>query len=521
MTTETRRSSLGRKLLSGSVLRLGNLIAAAASSFFLMPFMVYHLGDRIYGFWALAAAFIGYYGLLDFGMSSAVSQYICIAIGRQDFSECRVVFNTALRIQSILGSIALLATAAIAIATPWFCKNPADAHIFWKVIAILGVNAALGFPARAYGGLLDAQLRFDIQSWLGILGVALRTGLIVVAVVMGGGLLSLAWMTSIATVLTIALQVWFARRVAPWARIYNAPINSTRTRSLVSYSAYTFVATIADTLRLQIDPVVISGFIGLSAVTHYRVAALFTGFYMNTIIAATSTFQPVLSRLHGAENRVGIEKLFSFLTKVSVCLSIPVCLGLIGWGKPFIARWMGTKYSDAYLPLVVLSIAVFLDVCQAPSIYLAYATFKHRFYTYANLAEGIINLGFSIALAKPLGILGVALGTLIGGFLIRVIVQPWWVCKAAGLAYLSYMRFLGKTLVSTIGIMGAAMALTEWLIKPTYVSMAGTAACATLIYAAGTWLIVFNRSDREMILTSLMRRSQMLNEPMVANVALE
>jgi hypothetical protein len=122
---------------------------------------------------------------------------------------------------------------------------------------------------------------------------------------------------------------------------------------------------------------------------------------------------------------------------------------------------------------------------------------------------------------KPLGILGVALGTPIGGFLIRVIVQPWWVCKAAGPTYLSNVRFLGKMLVSTIGIMGAAVALTDWLIKPTYVSTTGTAVCATLIYAVGVWLIIFNRSDREMILTLLMRRSEMFSEPIVANIALE
>jgi O-antigen/teichoic acid export membrane protein len=38
--------------------------------------MVHNLGDRMYGLWALAGAFIGCYGLLDLGLSSAVQRHI-------------------------------------------------------------------------------------------------------------------------------------------------------------------------------------------------------------------------------------------------------------------------------------------------------------------------------------------------------------------------------------------------------------------------------------------------------------
>ncbi len=213
-------SSAGRKLLSGSALRVGNLIAAArVTSFLLMPFVVHHLGDRLYGFWTLSATFIGYYGVLDFGFSSAVSQYISIAIGHKDPEECRAVFNTALRVQLMLGGIALLVTAAIAAAAPLFCHSPEDAALFWRVIAILGVSVALGFPMRAYGGVLEAQLRFDIQSGVGLFALILRTVLTVWAILKGGELLSLAWITLLTSLSVALLDMWFARREASWARI--------------------------------------------------------------------------------------------------------------------------------------------------------------------------------------------------------------------------------------------------------------------------------------------------------------
>ena len=191
------------------MLRTVQLFVAAGASLFLMPFIVHHIGDRLYGFWSLAAAFVGYYGVLDIALGSAVSQYICMAIGKGDQLECRKVFNAALRINLILGGLALLATAVLVLAAPWF-SEPADTAVFRTVIAILGVNVALTFPAKAFGGVLDAELRFDLQSWLGFLTLGLRTGLTVGALLAGGGLVALAWVTLFSTLPQIALQVWFA-----------------------------------------------------------------------------------------------------------------------------------------------------------------------------------------------------------------------------------------------------------------------------------------------------------------------
>jgi O-antigen/teichoic acid export membrane protein len=518
MMANRTTTSVSRKVLSGSVLNTANLVASAVVSLCLMPFIVHHLGDRIYGFWSLAAAFIGYYGLLDFGLSSAVSQYICTALGRKDPVECREVFNAALRIQTLFGGIALVVTALIAAAAPLICHDPADAHLFWRVIVILGVNAAIGFPTRVYTALLDAELRFDIQSLLGFLSLALRTGLTVWAILSGGGLLALAWVTLLATIPVTVLQIWFAKREAPWARIDAGSIERKRAKSLFSYSVYTFAAKIADALRFQIDPLVISAFVGLAAVTHYRVASAFCGLYVNVIIAALGTFGPVLSRLHGAGDRKSLDRVFFFATKISMLSSVFICFALMAWGRPFIARWMGTKYEDAYWPLVVLSVAIFLDVSQNPAIMLLYATFKHRSYTYVNIVEGVINLIFSLALAKPLGILGVALGTLIAAILIRVVVQPFFVCRASGLHYPSYMSFLGSNLLRSALLAVLAIGFCWWGLKPNYAYLIISAACAIAAYAAGCWFILLDESERKQFLTAIIPGAKLTVDSEVVSV---
>jgi O-antigen/teichoic acid export membrane protein len=168
---------------------------------------------------------------------------------------------------------------------------------------------------------------------------------------------------------------------------------------------------------------------------------------------------------------------------------------------------MGANYEDAFWPLVALSVSVLLDVGQNPSVSLLYATFKHRVYTYMNCSEGLINLGLSLLLAKPLGILGVALGTVLAAFLIRVVVQPYVVCKVSGLHYGNYVKNSGNILVRSIGVLAVALALIIWGLRPNYFLMISSAISATIIYAIGSWRIVFDSSERIQLL-SLINRKQ-------------
>jgi len=511
-------SALAKKVLPGSVLRVVNLFVGVVISLFLIPFIVHHLGDRLYGFWSLVGTFVGYYGLLDLGLSSAVSQFVCVAIGRNDTAGCREVFNTAFRIQSIMGGVALLVTVLIAAAAPWFCHDASDASLFWKIIILLGVNAAITFPMKVFSGVLDAELRYDIQSILDFFGLLLRTALTVLAISMGGKLLALAWVTLIASLPVMALQMWFARREASWARIERTSIDRQKAKSLFSYSIYTSISSMADTLRFSLDSVVITGFVGLAAVTHYKVAGVFSRYYIGIILALMGPLQPILSRLHGEADTRKKEKAFFFATKITVWVSVPVCLGLIAWGKPFITRWMGTAYTDAYLPLVFLTIAVFLDVCQNPSVALLNSTFKHRSYAYVNLTEGIINLIASLLLARPLGITGVALGTLIGAFVVRLIMQPWWTCKASGIHFGEYMKFLGGVLLRSGILIGVIIAVTSWGLKPNYQYIATSVLLATALYLAGSFWVVFNPAERKQLLTIVTATAQQWTEPSVACV---
>jgi O-antigen/teichoic acid export membrane protein len=272
-------------MAKGSALRTFYLVAQVVVALSLMPFVVHSLGDRMYGFWTFVAAFIGYYGLLDFGLTLAMERYLAGAIGAGNKEECNHIFNTAFLILTGIGLLALLVTVILALVSPWFWSNLDDASLFSKVILILGINMAISFPLNVFIGILIAKLRFDIHSYVQLITLILRTTLIVLAVNFGYKVLGLAVATLLASIPGSILYIYFAKKSMPFLKLKWEYRNRGTMKSLFSYGSVSFVAHIPGQLRSPFDVFVITAFINLAAVTHYRIASLMFQ-HFNTLMHA-------------------------------------------------------------------------------------------------------------------------------------------------------------------------------------------------------------------------------------------
>ena len=489
--------SIFRKLLSGSVLRTISFLVAAIVSFLMMPFVVRSLGDRMYGFWALVGTFLGYYGLLDFGLSSAVSRHIAGSIGVGDKEECNRIFNTAFFLYLGLGIIILLITVVLACSASLICKTQEDASLFWKVMLILGVNIAINFPIKALRGILTAQLRFDIMSLLELGTLGVRSILIILFLLSGYGILAMAWVTFLSTLPEIGLIVYFSKKNLPSLRIGRNYVTRGASKTLFSYSIFAFIAQVADHLRFNIDAFVIAGFIGLSAVTHYNVASQLTRYFISLMISVVGIFQPLFSQQHGAGDHEGMKKTFLFASKLSVYIASFVSFGLIAWGRPFIERWMGKEYLDAYPCLVILILGSTFALWQLPSVNLLYGTSKHRFYALFNSVEGVCNLLLSLLLVGRFGIVGVAMGTFIPMAIIKLVIQPIYVCKVLSINYLDYIFKMGRAiLVVLLSLFFPIMISFKYAI-PDYRILFLSGLILLFCYAFLIWFLGFDMMERK------------------------
>src|SRR5208283_4036230 len=94
-------------------------------------------------------------------------------------------------------------------------------------------------------------------------------------------------------------------------------------------------------------------------------------------------------------------------------------------GKVFFTLWVGARYAESSTPvLIILSVSQAAAMAQFSSGSILYGLNKHKYLSFLLIIEAVFNLAISVVLAKPLGIVGVALGTAIPDVIVNLFVLP-------------------------------------------------------------------------------------------------
>ena len=501
-------SSTTRKLALGAVVRVVGMIASVITAFLLMPFIVRHIGDRLYGIWSLVSSFVAYSTLLDLGLTNAVNRHLSRVIGAQQPEEGTRIFNTALRLYLSVCVLLLLIGGGLAVVTPWFARTAEDIALLRKLILIFAVNGALFFCARVFVGALYAQLRYDRIAALDLLTVVLRSVGMVLALLWGYSIVGLAVASLLGMLPSVCLDIYFAHHDIPFIRLRRRMADRAIVKTLFSYSLFAMLATSADLLRFQFDGLVVAATVGVAAVTHYRVAGSMTLYFMDLVTATMGYLPALFSRQEGQRNYKGMQESFYFANKISLSVVGFIGFGLIAWGKPFITRWMGPRYLDAYPCLVVLVAGCVCSLWQLPSVSLLYGVSRHKVYALLNWIEGAANLGLSILLARRYGIVGVALGTAIPMICIKLLVQPVYVCRVAEISYPEYVRRICRHVGVIALSLLAPYLVTRFLVAPDYASLALTGILCALAYLPMQWFVMFNAQERGILMAAALPRAR-------------
>jgi O-antigen/teichoic acid export membrane protein len=471
-----------------------------------MPFIVHRLGDRLYGYWSLVGAVLGYYGLLDLGIVSAVQFQVAKAVGEGNPESANRSISTSVYAFSVAGILVFLATVIIAFISRRLVGPSPDLPAFRTVLLLVGIGSAFGFPGRALVGAISAHLRWDLIAGIGILTLVFRSVLIIAALSKGGGLVSLGCIAVSTDFLSFTLFYFALRKVQGDLRIARALASIATLKELFQYGRHSFVIQMGDQLRFFVDGWVVGVFVTVSAVTHYAIASRLSLSFMSLMIAVFGILSPWFSHLLGSSDFDGMRRVFSFSTRVAVSISTIVAAALLLYGRPFIALWMGAAYADAYLPLVILVAAFYFDVAQLPSSSYLLGISKHRFLARLTLAEALANFGLSITWARHYGMLGVALGTFVPMFIAKVFVQPAYVCRALNLPMADYfVKLVGRPfMVAGLSSILAWALLFRRLHFSNMATLGAAISCQVLISTLATLFFAFNGGERQSVLSRVL-----------------
>jgi len=457
-----QKSSLKINAISNWIALGVNIIAGLL----LTPLIISHIGKTGYGVWRLIGSFVGYYGLLNLGVASAIMRYIARYASQGDEKAINETSNTALTMFSCTGLLAIVLSFLLASPLAKFFNVSSEyVNEFKFVIYILGIATGVSFPGNVFHTIITAYEKYILANFIKIITTLVRAGLIVLMLLKGLGIIGVAYATLISMIVMAGTNYLACKRFTSVGRFQFKTVKLKVFRELLIYGGSTTVIAIANILRLNIDSIVIGKLVGIAKVAVYGIAALIIRYVLNLIVAGMSVLTPRFAALDGARERAKLQDLFMRSLLVSAVLSFGVCMFIFIFGGRFIVFWVGEGFTDAIPVLWILTIAYAVALSQNPGIGLMYALKKHHFYAAVTIIEAIANVILSILLAPKYGIIGVALGTAIPMLVVKLFVQPIYISGISGITIWNYakpfilpatMAFIMVILAYNLGI------VTEW-----------------------------------------------------------
>lgn len=430
-----------KQLLKGSGFRVASFLVQIFITFFMMPFIIRTLGDRMYGLWVIIATFVGYYGLLDLGLSTAVERYLAKAIGTKDKISIDIIINTSFFIYMIMGLLVLFVSFIVAKGSVLFFSDQTDVLLFQKAVLILGVNMAVGMPARTFKGMLTSHLRHDIVAVIGTGKIIFTNLLIYILLKNGYGIIGIAMITLTTSLLEYGIWGRCSFAIVKAEAIHYKRFSSDCAKKLLQYAAKTVIGQIADILRGRIAPFIIGAFLNLGMIMYYIVAKRLIDTYSLFIQNIMGGVRPVFSRFVGSNDYLRLKKRFINITRMSVILNLFIGGNLIFFGEKFIYLWMGPDFLLSYNLLLIIVVPSIIALIQNPGISILYATGKQHYFAIANICEGGMNLALSIILVQYYGIYGIAIASAAEMTLFKLFVQPVMVCKVIRMPIYEYVIY--------------------------------------------------------------------------------
>lgn len=413
----------------------------AIVSFYLSPFIVRHLGATAYGVWSLLVALVGYLGLLDFGVRGAVTQFVARHHAVGDTKSSSAIGSAAIVLFGCAGLVAIAIAVIVAMyAHVLFNIPPELIDISKRVLVISGFTVASTLMGAVFGGIVTGLQRFDVSAGIEILITTVRTIGVIVALEDGHGLPALAYV-HLATSLAYGVLAWLAvRHLYPGFRINFRQPMIAPIRTILSFSAFLSVIHVLGMLIYYTDAVVIAVVLPISAVAVFAIAGNLCDYAGKVAGALSKMITPRVSALKSlGSSEVGAAVLST--ARLATLAITPIAMVFVTRGDSFISLWMGPEFGPSSgAVLRVLAFIVWLGGARAVATSAIIGANRHRQIIPALGAEAAANLGLSIVLAHTIGVVGVAVGSLVPSVIVGLVFIPAYLRRATGVTRMSYYQ---------------------------------------------------------------------------------
>lgn len=407
-------TATGRRALRGGMAGAIGLVASILITFLVTPFILSRIGPAGYGLFILVSSFVAYGSILDLGIGGAVVKLVAEyrAIGQPEAAG--TVVATALRLYSVLALVCLALTFVTAALVPSALSlHGADATRASLVVMLMGINLALSIFATPAASVMAGLQRYDVQNGIGTIALITNALATVGVLALGGGLVGMVAVNIPITIGARLASSWYIRRAAPELTLHWSGATGAMARRIASISLGIFAAQASGPLQKKTDEIVIGAFLAVSAITPYALARKLSEVAHQVTRQFVKVLLPIAASLQAVSEMSRLRELYLASTRATLAIFLSMAILLVVYPDLILTVWVGAEYAGAGPLVAILVIASIALTSVYPAGAILQGMGRFRLVAVSSIISGLTNLGLSIMLVQRVGVLGVAIGTLV------------------------------------------------------------------------------------------------------------
>ena len=513
MTTLGVRPSRVHRLLQGLSLGYVNSAVATVVRLVVTPIMLSSLGDAEYGLRATLLSLTTYLTLFDFGLSNATARFTAETNEESSGTSPGEALSSFVAMYAIIAGLMLFASIAVSPLLGSLLRLSTDlSGLAVPVFVLMGLSTSVSFLRQAASGWLFGREHYGAMAGVALFASVLNPLVTVLALILGASLLGLVAANTATVVVVTSLYYAVARRIDSHFQIQWALVDWQLIRRAVSFSTFAVFVALASRLIGSADNIVISRYVGTSAVAGYSIAAMLLNLGVVLIFRIGDILLPSYVRLKRRQDLARLRLAYLESSRIQVVLLGIFCVILVRYGELITRIWLGRSDVVSFPILLALAIYWVMHGFVHPVLPLVMGIGREghlRAVALSYCLEAGIKLTVSLMLVSTLGPLGVAIGTVVGHAVSSFVILPWLACQSLGVSLQYYYTFIGKAaLWGSVPALGAVFVTRfGWLAHPAWYSSLMGAFMVTVVYMASVWRFGFDSTGRRRYWSQLSRLS--------------
>ncbi|MCF7913232.1 MAG: oligosaccharide flippase family protein [Candidatus Cloacimonetes bacterium] len=493
-------------------------ISRFITQIFLTRILFLNLGEVSYGFWALLWSIFGYSLLLDFGFGTSVQKYSAEVTVTGDYEKYNRQISTVITSYALMSSLIVIATLVMSqLLTKLFIfPEGTDVIYYRRVFIFFGLGAALTFPSGAFTEILRGINKIYLRNLVKFITLILNFAGIIIIFKLGYGLLELAIFSIIINLSSNLIMAALCFKMLPKMRIVPKFFQLKMLKEVISFSIFAYLIMFSNIIIFKTDQIVLGLMLGITAITVYQIASRSANMLLQFTHQFQETLTPVAAALHKDGQHGRLRRILFNSNRIIAVTSTLLFIILTALIKPVLLVWLeidpaNPQYAETYNSIIhiayIMNISIYLLLLfRSGSSKVLLMTGSHKFLSYVAISESIMNVGFSILFIKLLGVVGVAIGTLIPNIILGIfVVFP----RAAKYSQISIRETVSRIYLPTaiicllplifVGYINYRIPLPQWH----FITIVWVSSLMALLYLIPAWFIMITKDERHGFILNL------------------